>query len=366
MRQTRQASLLLMMLIGLTSLLVSCGADLTVIEPTRSVQAASSGSIGFRGYAVNDIDRVKIRIDPQVLADVGGDFTLEFWLKTNAGDNPGGSCSPSASAGDGWINGHIIVDRDIDDNFGTPRNGDYGISMAQGRICFGVARHQGGGATIFSSGHPDLRDGAWHHIAVTRASSNGQMRIFVDGVQRASGTGPTGDVSYLDGRTVNPQRANSDPFLVLGAEKHDYAGVLGYRGLLDELRISSSVRYTVTFVVPTSAFSPDAQTAALYHFDEGTGTAVVDASNSNGSPGVLNVGGGPPSGPYWSTDTPFGGTQATSTPTATRTSTGTPTATATPTATSTRTPTRTATPVPTGTVRKLYIPLVVSSRGAAR
>ena len=56
---------------------------------------AAASSLRFFGTQLNDVDRVKIRIDDPSTSselprpiDVGGtDFTIEFWLKTAAGNN---------------------------------------------------------------------------------------------------------------------------------------------------------------------------------------------------------------------------------------------------------------------------------------
>jgi hypothetical protein len=79
------------------------------------------------------------------------------------------------------------------------------------------------------------------------------------------------------------------------------------------VRSSRALRYTATFSPPTQPFATDASTAALYHFDEGSGTSVNDTSGAAGGPsnGVLNYGGSP-AGPVWSTDTPFAAATPTS------------------------------------------------------
>jgi hypothetical protein len=264
----------------------------------------SNYSLRFYGHGVSDIDRVKISIEPHVPADISSDFTLEFWLKASPGENASSSCTP----GDvNWIYGNIILDRDI---YGDGDYGDYGVSLSGGRIAFGVA--QGSNAqTICSTAN--VADGMWHHIALTRDGSTGQMRIFVDGILDATGSGPIGDISYRDGRTTS--YPNSDPYLVIGAEKHDAGSSYpSYSGFLDELRISTIIRYTSNFTPPTAPFTVDGQTAALYHFDEGpvggcTGT-IVDAAGS--SPGQCKYGGSAPSGPVYSSDTPFGSSDTTS------------------------------------------------------
>jgi hypothetical protein len=302
----------------------------------RHAQAQPSGgyALQFYGNGVSDIDRVKVRIDPHTPADVGGDFTIEFWLKTTA---TGGTCAPGAS-GDGWITGRTIIDRDV---YGGGDHGDYGIALASGRICFGVAQGSSG-RTIYGS--TNVANGQWRHIAVTRNASSGQMQIFVDGQPDASGTGPTGDISYRNGRSTS--YPNSDPYLVFGAEKHDIGSAYpSYSGLLDDIRISNVVRYTGAFTRPAAPHVVDGSTVALYRFDEGSGTTITDAAGG-GSPGERRFGGSP-AGPVYVTDTPFGGSPP-ATPTPTRTATPTSSASA-PSATATSppatpTPTRTATP----------------------
>ena len=310
-----------------------------------SVTAQANYSLRFYGHGVNDIDRVKILIDPPKPADVGGDFTLEFWMKANLADN---SSSAASCGGINWIYGNIIFDRDI---WGNGDYGDYGISLHNGKIRFGV------GDTAWDQticGGTNVADGAWHHIAVTRRS-DGRMRIYVDGQQDAQGDGPSGDIGYRDGRS--PSSA-ADPYLVIGAEKHDAgAEYPSYSGFIDEVRISNVIRYDGNFSRPAAPFSPDSNTMTLYHFDEGPGNctgSVPDSSGAGGGPsnGQCMFGGSSPAGPVYSTDTPpFGDPSDTATPSATNThtATATPTATASATHTATPTPTHTKTPIFTPT-----------------
>ena len=98
---------------------------------------------------------------------------------------------------------------------------------------------------------------------------------------------------------------------MLGAEKHDARpGQLAFSGLIDEFRLSTNLRYTGNFTVTTTPFSSDANTAALYHFDEATsgncaeGTVIGDSAAGGASPGAVRFGGSP-GGPVWSSDSPF-------------------------------------------------------------
>lgn len=266
-----------------------------------AARTAAGSALQFFGSDVDDVDKVYIRIDaPAVPADVGlADFTIEFWMKANPGDNS----NPPIAGGQNfnWINGNIVIDRDIN---GGADSGDFGVALGGGIIAFGVETSVDDARTIVGS--TNVCDGAWHHIAVQRRRSDGHIWIFVDGVMEAEADGPNGDASYRDARSSSWP---NDPYLVIGGEKHGFNG-LQYRGIIDEVRISSNLRYAANFTRPVSAFAPDAATVALYHFDEGSGTLAGDTSNAAGgpSPGQLRVGGSPSPGPAWVTsDAPFTG-----------------------------------------------------------
>jgi hypothetical protein len=263
---------------------------------------AAGFSIRFFGTGTNDLDRVKIPLadstGQSLPVNIGsGDFTIEFWIKGRLLDNPTTPCTPGQLPNDEWINGAIVLDRDV---FGDGDFGDFGISLFGGRVAFGVSRGAGG-ATL--CGSVNVLDGNWHHVAVTRRRADGELKLFVDGVldrQIPANTDTSLDVSYRAGRATNFPA--SDPFLVLGAEKHSLGGYISFEGSLDELRLSTTLRYPGNFGRPTGPFVSDALTAALYHFDEGTGTVVADAAGA--SPGTLNPSAAGAAA-HWSTDTPF-------------------------------------------------------------
>ena len=265
--------------------------------------AFAATSLRFHGNGTADVDRVKIPVDnpadanPGPPADVGaGDFTIEFWMKAAAADNTAATVSCGANAT--WVDGNVIVDRD---RSGADRK--FGVSIAGGVVVFGVSGDGTGDLTI--CGARGVLDGGWHHVAVERRRSDGWMWIFVDGILEAEADGPDGDVSYPDDAT--PSSPN-DPYLVLGAEKFDTGAA--YDGFLDEFRISSSLRYAGVFTRPASPFSTDADTAALYHLDEGAGAVAGDSADVSGGPsdGALAFGGSP-AGPEWTgTGAPLAGT----------------------------------------------------------
>lgn len=266
----------------------------------RAAPISDGFSIRFFGNGRDDIDRIKFPLEPHNPVDIGAsDFTIEWWMKSNPGEN---KAQTQCNTNDGWIYGNIIFDRDI---WGSGDSGDYGIALNGGRIAVGVNR-EGEGTTV--CGEIVIDDGSWHHVAVTREFETGAIHIFVDGALDASDHGPVGDISYRDGRGTG---YSDDPYLVIGAEKHD-AGTEypSYSGWMDEVRISSTLRYLEGFNPPSTTFSPDEQTAALFHFDEGPEGAcqgsILNASMLEGAvSGECRFGGQPSQGPLYALDTPF-------------------------------------------------------------
>ena len=90
------------------------------------------------------------------------------------------------------------------------------------------------------------------HVAGVRAGAD--VRLYVDGLLVAS--------KKMDGKILTRQ----GNWRIGDAE-----------GLLREIRISKVARYTNDFT-PAKRFEPDADTLALYHFDEGTGDVLTDSS----------------------------------------------------------------------------------------
>ena len=116
-----------------------------------------------------------------------------------------------------------------------------------------------------------------------------------------SATGPAGDVSYQDGTTGDAM----GPYLVLGAEKRDLTSSASFDGFVAELRLSTVVRWTADFTPSVEPYTLDADTAALYHFDDGGGTGLLDARGM--SPGEVQFGNDMLGNevPRWATASPF-------------------------------------------------------------
>jgi hypothetical protein len=105
--------------------------------------------------------------------DVGGgdDFGIDLWVRALPGENA--AAAITCGANDNWKLGNILIDRRRTGGAG------YGVSIAGGRIAFGVTGPGTGSLTL--CGTTDVTDGQWHligvagrrHVAVRRRSAPG-------------------------------------------------------------------------------------------------------------------------------------------------------------------------------------------------
>jgi len=290
-----------LLLFGLTG----CGeGDSPVENPPGTLVPGQNFALEFFGTTADRVGRLDIARSTQIQTGItpnplnfGGDFTIEFWIfATSANDLFAGfGCN---GPGIGWISSNIVMDADR--NSGNVDN-DYGISIGNGSLQFGIAD----GSTSWTiCGSTQVTDSQWHHVAFTRDASAGAMAIYVDGqLDVSTNQGPTGSVAFVQGTFGSPD----DHLITFGVEHHDLVD-RDFTGAIDELRFSNVVRYEgPTVQVPTAAFSPDANTVGLYHFDEGSGTVAANSATVAFDPfwnpdGILAVGGSPP-GPAWITST---------------------------------------------------------------
>ena len=276
---------------------------LTVL-PLLAPGQASDHALRFFGTGVGppaQQDRARIPIDDNTAGpdastpcDVGaGDFTIEFWIRGNAGDN---SSANSGAAGEyfdnRWISGNIVVDRDI---WGAS-NRDWGVSIAGGRVRFGTGRADSapldGEHTL--EGGVAVLDGRWRHIACVREAATGVKRIYVDGAPDTASAANRSrdDISYPNAGDSSPQTPWG-PYLVLAAEKHDAgAAYPSFNGFFDELRVWSVARtpaeIAATYNRVIAANTPGL--AGYYRFEEGAGTALADSSAAASPAGTLIAG----------------------------------------------------------------------------
>lgn len=107
-----------------------------------------------------------------VPVSVREDFTIAFWIRTRqapVGDNQ-------------WFQGPGLVDAEVPgvvDDFGT--------ALLRGKFALGVGNPD---TTLVS--RSTINDGRWRHVAASRDSRSGEMKIYVDGAPEGAMTGPKG------------------------------------------------------------------------------------------------------------------------------------------------------------------------------
>lgn len=113
----------------------------------------------------------------------------------------------------------------------------------------------------------------YNYIAVTYSKASSTVTIFINGVNEGSGFINIGADSIYHGTDMHDSSAN---YIGLSS----FAGDPSLKGNIDEFRVSNTVRYTTDYT-PGSPFTNDANTVALYHFDDGSGQVAQDASGNN-------------------------------------------------------------------------------------
>jgi hypothetical protein len=64
---------------------------------------------------------------------------------------------------------------------------DFGMALCGSNLGFGVGNPD---TTVLSTSN--INDNQWHYCVATRDSVTGSIKVYIDGAQEASGTGPTG------------------------------------------------------------------------------------------------------------------------------------------------------------------------------
>jgi hypothetical protein len=113
-----------------------------------------------------------------------------------------------------------------------------------------------------------IHDGLPHHVAATWSPEGGSL--FVDGVRAGSGSA-WGVLPSVGAVTIG-----------CGPDGQFFDGVL------DEVRVSSVIRYAQDFGVEPVAFVLDEDTTALWHLDEGSDDLALEARDR--FPGAIENG----------------------------------------------------------------------------
>lgn len=198
-----------------------------------------------------------------------GQGTWETWMKFDALPSQGTMMNPIAKANQYWIH----ASNGADDPYDTVSI-TYADSI-QAKINIGGTRY------IATTGANFIDVGVWYHVAGTYDGTD--LKLFIDGIEIDSITTPGGNIATSSNQfTIGTWSSLVDDF----------------KGTLDEVRVSSSVRYTGNFIPDTSEFADDIDTVGLWHLNEGSGASTVDSS-SNTNDGSISLATWVGSPPVW-------------------------------------------------------------------
>lgn len=195
---------------------------------------------------------------------VQDDFTLEAWIKYDT----------ASAFGDNYWEGTPLVYADV-----AGADVDFGMSLVGDKLAFGVGAGVDGvlnGSADYSIfGTTTLNDGNWHHVAATRSKSSGLISLYVDGVSDATPVA----TEQVESLTANPS-------IWIGGNPIDGRY---YYGQIDEVRIWSTVRSEaeITANMRKVLTGSEANLAAYYRFDEGSGQLTADSTKAAASNGTF-------------------------------------------------------------------------------
>jgi len=189
---------------------------------------------------------------------IGSALTIEAWI------NPAANLADETNHP---ANEYIILNKE-DGYEISVRNDD---TATEGS--FQVALFPADGGWEWHDSEVAIPVNKWTHVAATwdgtviRTFVNGKFAMAFD---KDDGNGNKGVLNFEGGPSAGLST------LKIGRRGRGSTDHSIFNGLIDEVRISKVVRYTEAgFDAPTKAFAPDADTVALYHFDEAL-TAAAD------------------------------------------------------------------------------------------
>jgi hypothetical protein len=184
------------------------------ISTAQSKFGGASGYFSATGNYISIADTAALELG-------SGNYTIEGWIKTASSTQYATIFSRQNGA---FTNGSVIV---LINN----------ASSTSGDVAFWV-QNASNSAPIMTTSGVNVRDDAWHHIAVVRNGTS--HAIYVDGTSRATYTG-----SY----TI----ADVSVAWSLGQDIQYTARTLS--GYIDEFRVTKGVaRYTANFTAPSNPF----------------------------------------------------------------------------------------------------------------
>ena len=149
----------------------------------------------------------------------------------------------------------------------------YEMSVESGLLS-GYHGTDGAGSFNSTKGTSDLRDGKWHHCAITFDGSSSLVKIYVDGKLENQESTP---VSFQNNSSDLSIGYRSDGTTTLNDNWMDgeIAVASVWNNVLTEAQIRSKI------FSDFASLDSNTGCVAFYQFDEGSGTAVADSTSNN-------------------------------------------------------------------------------------
>jgi hypothetical protein len=217
---------LLLLAVGCKTFGAENDAPDAAVEMTPDASApCPNGALKFDGKAFVNVDN-----DPAF--DSPSDLTVEAWIL------------PDADIGSTTVD--IVSHHDAN-------NSDGWELLLHDGLRFNLYAGTGAGNVVTAT-DPDLTLGQWHHVAAVFDGADRTITLFIDGQTKGR---------YA---SVKPK---PDPYtgpLTIGAAA--YLGTNGFKGIIDEVRLSRTVRYTQNVMFKPAYPLPDAEvgTIGTWHF----------------------------------------------------------------------------------------------------
>ena len=237
---------------------------------TTPPPSSSEKSLSYTGVAWPSTNVNYVRITSNEKLRNLTSFTVEFWYYHGGG-----------ASGDSWGNQETII---------GPEDGGWYLAGNDGKLEVGI------GDLAISSSNILLSNNTWQYLTMTYDGtlSSNQLKLFINGELKGSKTGSITSIGSISDVVINRHKWTSGSSPLYSSR---------FTGKIDELRISKTARYNSSFTAPTTKFEKDANTIALYHFNEGSGTSIVDESGNNINGSISGT-------MTWSTDTKITSQQA--------------------------------------------------------
>jgi hypothetical protein len=224
------------------------GRTITVVNDTQhdtTQQKFGASSILFDG--TND----HLTVPDSADWNFSGDHTIEMWVRVT-----------------GKAAHQCLFAKGTDADWPVLAYQAY-IQHTTGKIFYQISNNGSSTGNMSITTTADLSDGAWHHTAFVRYGN--VWNVYIDGTSQAT---TTQALTILD---------ESNP-LSFGAQ---YTANYDFNGHMDEIRVSSTARYTANFTPSTTKYSPDSNTLLLIHSDTTDASTTFNDSTQQYLPAGL-------------------------------------------------------------------------------